>query len=243
VLDVVEVAGDHDVGRVVLGLDQPGGLQPAHFRHRQIHQHHLRAQRFGTLDGFEPVGGTADDLYPLHLAEVAHRGVDETFMVVDQQHGELAHGNPCSQPARAREGLAFCLRRSRAGAMSSCSRYFATVRRAMFTPCRASSRAMASSASGRAAGSVSISRFTIALTACPEMLAPSRRTAKKCFSSNVPRGVCRYLPEVMRDTVDSCMPMASATSFRVRGAIASSPRIRNPAWRSTTTRAVRSRVS
>ncbi|KAG0737734.1 hypothetical protein G6F24_017837 [Rhizopus arrhizus] len=102
---------------------------------------------------------------------------------------------------------------------------------------------MASSASGRPAGSASIRRRTMALTAWPETLAPSRRTAKKCFSSKVPRGVCRNLPVVMRETVDSCMPISSATSFRVSGAMASSPRTRKAAWRSTITRAVRSRVS
>jgi hypothetical protein len=92
VLGVVEVAGDHDVRRVVLGLDQAGGLQAAHFRHGQIHQHHLRAQRLGAFDRFQAIAGAADDLEPVDLAEVAHGRVDETFVVVDQQDGELVHG-------------------------------------------------------------------------------------------------------------------------------------------------------
>jgi len=129
------VAGNDDVGRIVLGFDQAGGLQPAHFRHGQVHQHHLRAQGFRARDGLHAVGGTADDLQPVDLAEVAHGGVDEALVVIDQQDGELVHGVYFLQPTRANCGdRALARRRSRAGAMSSCSRYFATVRRAMFTP-------------------------------------------------------------------------------------------------------------
>ena len=40
---------------------------------------------------------------------------------------------------------------------------------------------------------------------------------KKYFNSNMPRGVETYLFEVTRLTVDSCMPIASATVFRFRG--------------------------
>ena len=40
---------------------------------------------------------------------------------------------------------------------------------------------------------------------------------KKYFISNRPRGVCMYLFEVARETVDSCTPIASATVFRLSG--------------------------
>ena len=38
---------------------------------------------------------------------------------------------------------------------------------------------------------------------------------KKYFISNRPRGVCMYLLEVARETVDSCTPIASATVFEI----------------------------
>ncbi len=40
---------------------------------------------------------------------------------------------------------------------------------------------------------------------------------KKNFSSKMPCGVCTYLLAVARLTVDSCMPMSSATSFSTSG--------------------------
>ncbi len=40
---------------------------------------------------------------------------------------------------------------------------------------------------------------------------------KKNFISTTPRGVEMYLLEVTRETVDSCMPMASATVRRFSG--------------------------
>ena len=46
---------------------------------------------------------------------------------------------------------------------------------------------------------------------------------KKNFISNTPRGVAMYLLEVTRLTVDSCMPMASATVFRFSGRRCSTP--------------------
>jgi hypothetical protein len=59
----------------------------------------------------------------------------------------------------------------------------------------------------------------------------------------MPRGVCMYLPVVTREIVDSCMLTASATSRRIIGSIASSPRSRNAAWRCTIVRATLSSVS
>ena len=49
---------------------------------------------------------------------------------------------------------------------------------------------------------------------------------KKYFISNRPRGVATYLLEVTRLTVDSCMSMASATSFNVIGLRKAMPRLR-----------------
>ena len=46
---------------------------------------------------------------------------------------------------------------------------------------------------------------------------------KKYFSSNRPRGVAIYLLEVTRETVNSCMPIASAMVFRLSGRKCSTP--------------------
>ena len=55
---------------------------------------------------------------------------------------------------------------------------------------------------------------------------------KKNFISNTPRGVAMYLLEVTRLTVDSCMPMASATVFRFSGRRCSTPKARKAScWR------------
>ena len=55
---------------------------------------------------------------------------------------------------------------------------------------------------------------------------------KKYFISKTPRGVATYLFEVTRQTVDSCMSMASATSFRVIGLRCATPWTRKPScWR------------
>ena len=60
---------------------------------------------------------------------------------------------------------------------------------------------------------------------------------KKNFSSNTPRGVAMYLLEVTRLTVDSCMPMASATVFRFSGRRCSTPKARKAScWRTISRR-------
>ena len=56
---------------------------------------------------------------------------------------------------------------------------------------------------------------------------------KKYLSSNSPRSHSRYLFEVTRLTVDSCISIASATSRRVIGFIAATPRSKKPCWRLT----------
>ncbi len=53
---------------------------------------------------------------------------------------------------------------------------------------------------------------------------------KKYFSSKMPCGVCTYLLVVTRDTVDSCMPMSSATSRRISGLRCAMPLSKNSRW-------------
>jgi hypothetical protein len=64
---------------------------------------------------------------------------------------------------------------------------------------------------------------------CP----PRRLDVKKYLSSNVPCGVCTYLPAVARLTVDSCIPMSFATSFSTSGRRKATPRSRNSCWNFT----------
>src|SRR5690606_38004097 len=130
VLAVVEVAGDDDVGRVVLGLDQARGLQPAHLGHGQVHQHHVRAQYLALGDGLDPVAGGAGHGQPGQPAQVAHGRGDEAGMVVDQQDRDLAHHTYSWRtcPWRARGAWRAAWRwRARAGPIASWSRYLATV--------------------------------------------------------------------------------------------------------------------
>ena len=53
---------------------------------------------------------------------------------------------------------------------------------------------------------------------------------KKNFSSKMPWGVWAYLLVVTRLTVDSCMPMSSATSRRFSGRRCWTPRSKNSRW-------------
>ena len=70
---------------------------------------------------------------------------------------------------------------------------------------------------------------------------------KKYFSSNTPRLVAMYLLAVTRDTVDSCMPIASATVFRFSGRRYWTPSAKKAScWRTisvATLRMVRARCS
>src|SRR5262249_28234676 len=104
--------------------------------------------------------------------------------------------------------------------MRSSSRYFATVRRAMRRPSSLRICTMAASDSGRRGSSSPTTFLMRSLTARDDTSSPWVELIpewKKYFISNKPRGVCMYLWFTTRLTVDSCMPMSSATSFRMRG--------------------------
>ena len=68
-------------------------------------------------------------------------------------------------------------------------------------------------------------------TSSPPVVA--RPDEKKNFSGSTPRGVWTYLSLVTRLTVDSCMPMTSATSRSVRGLRYCTPFSKNSRCRST----------
>ena len=62
-----------------------------------------------------------------------------------------------------------------------------------------------------------IAALTASAETAPSPSAAATPEVKKYFSSNVPRGQWRYLLEVTRLTVDSCMAIASATARSVSG--------------------------
>src|SRR6202049_3362431 len=116
------------------------------------------------------------------------------------------------------------------------SRYFATVRRAMSMPASRNFSTMVSSDSTSAAGSASIKCLMRCRTASAECASPPWEAAiaevKKYLNSKMPRLVAIYLLAVTRDTVDSCMLMASATVLRLSGRRCSTPRAKNAScWR------------
>ena len=120
-------------------------------------------------------------------------------------------------------------RRSLDEASPSASRYFATVRLATLTPSSASIAASCASLSGFSGSSSATSLRMRARMATDETSSPSAPETwleKKYLNSKMPRGVCMYLPVVTREMVDSCIATASATSRRIMGCIASSPRSR-----------------
>src|SRR5262245_50688499 len=117
--------------------------------------------------------------------------------------------------------VCFSRRRCTDEAIRIASRYFATVRRAMSIPASRSFSTMVSSDSTCSGLSASISCLMRWRTASAEWASPPSAAAiaevKKYFSSKMPRLVARYLLAVTRETVDSCMSMASAMVLRLSG--------------------------
>src|SRR5712692_223043 len=117
--------------------------------------------------------------------------------------------------------VCFSRRRCTDEAIRIASRYFATVRRAMSMPATRSFSTMVSSDSTCSGLSASISCLIRWRTASAEWASPPSAAAiaevKKYFSSKMPRLVAMYLLAVTRETVDSCMSMASAMVLRLSG--------------------------
>ena len=152
--------------------------------------------------------------------------------------GEVNDGAVAYPPTGATLFIAsFSRRRSTEDGIRSPSRYLATVRRAMSMPASRSFWTMASSDS-TSSGALGVDhlldavahrlgRMRVCRRASPEIAA-----VKKYFISKMPRGVATYLFEVTRETVDSCMPIASATVRRFSGRRCSTPWTRKPScWR------------
>src|ERR1700735_4582413 len=116
------------------------------------------------------------------------------------------------------------------------SRYLATVRRAISMPVARKRSTMVSSERISAGSSASISCLMWWRTASAEWASPRSADAmeavKKYFNSNMPRLVAMYLLAVTRETVDSCIWMASATAFRLSGRKWATPCVKKPScWR------------
>src|SRR4051812_11204460 len=126
--------------------------------------------------------------------------------------------------------------RMRAERTPSWSRYFATVRRAIWTPDSLRMFTIAWSVNG-CLGSSSATSFSIcALMPRAETSSPAvvdNPDEKKNLSGSTPRGVCTNFSFVTRLTVDSCMLITSATSRRVRGLRCCTPFSKNSRCRST----------
>ena len=114
------------------------------------------------------------------------------------------------------------------------SRDFATVRRAISMPilaivpqwCRREDR-------GRVFG---IDQLDVVTDGFRRMglatMGRCNRGGEKIFSSKLPRLVAMYLLAVTRDTVDSCIWIASATALRLRGRRCATPCVKKPScWR------------
>src|SRR6266853_5567407 len=120
--------------------------------------------------------------------------------------------------------------------MRMASRYLATVRRAISMPDSRSRSTMVSSDNTSWALSASIRCLMRSRTASAEWASPPSYDAidevKKYFNSKMPRLVAVYLLAVTRETVDSCMLIASGKVFRLSGRRNWTPCAKNPScWR------------
>src|SRR5260370_507681 len=101
------------------------------------------------------------------------------------------------------------------------SRYLATVRRAILMPASRKCSTIVSSDIMSCTDSASTSCLMRYRTASAECASPPFVDAiadvKKNFISKVPRAAAIYLLAVTRETVDSCIPIASATVLRFSG--------------------------
>src|SRR5262249_22755476 len=141
-------------------------------------------------------------------------------------------------------------RRRWEGRIPSSSRYLATVRRAMVSPCPLSTRATSWSDSGLDTSSAATMSRIFFLMDTEETISPVSEAMplwKKYLSSKSPCGVSTYLLVVTRLMVDSCMPMSSPTSRRASGRRKATPLSRKSRWNLTrlcvTLRRVRCRCS
>src|SRR6266542_3138116 len=131
------------------------------------------------------------------------------------------------------------------GRTPSSSRYFATVRRAIVSPCACRAWATSWSDSGVPGFSASTMSRIIFFTDTDDTMGPALEAMplwKKNFSSNSPWGVWTYLLVVTRLMVDSCMLMSSPTSRSASGRRNASPLSRNSRWKFTRLCATRRRV-
>ena len=126
--------------------------------------------------------------------------------------------------------------------MRSTSRYFAMVRRAMFTPFSFKVAAISWSERGFAESSSAIIVAIMSWTLLFDTWVPSCILipgVKKYFISNMPDGVFMYLEATARLTVVSCTPTAAATSAMVIGFRWAMPLSRNSTWLFTISCAMR----
>src|SRR5918992_5692330 len=151
------------------------------------------------------------------------KGADHKERLRNRQWAKITPPEFVSPQAIRHKADTACLARRRCteDGIRSASRYLATVRRAISMPASRNLSTMVSSESTSRASSASINCLMRWRTASAECASPPSEDdiddVKKYLSSNMPRLVAMYLLAVTRDTVDSCIEIASATVLRFNG--------------------------
>src|SRR5215208_3586815 len=162
------------------------------------------------------------------------KGADHRDRLGERQWAEITPLQAVPPPANGHIADTACLARRRCtdDGIRMASRYLATVRRAISMPASRNLSTMVSSESTSWPSSASINCLMRWRTASAECASPpsaeEMEEVKKYFSSNMPRLVAMYLLAVTRDTVDSCIEIASATVFRFNGRKCCTPWMKKP---------------
>jgi hypothetical protein len=86
-LVVANKAGQHQhVGVRLLGGNLPGGFNPVHLRHEQVHQNDIRFELFGLINGFQAVLCFSNYLYIACLCQEGFDPLPDDGMVIDDEH-------------------------------------------------------------------------------------------------------------------------------------------------------------
>jgi hypothetical protein len=88
---------DLHAGQVVLGGDAPGGLEPVHVRHPDVHQHDVSPLPPGQRDSLRPVGGLTHDFHVVGAVDQhAETGPDQCLIISQQDTNHECDPVPAS---------------------------------------------------------------------------------------------------------------------------------------------------
>ncbi len=85
VLVDIERREDQNPGRLVLGCQDPGGLDPIQDGHPDVHEDHVRSKASGLLDRLRSIRGLADEIYVLLRPECHVEGSSHERLVIRDQ--------------------------------------------------------------------------------------------------------------------------------------------------------------